>query len=235
MISERQFATLYTSFWATVLPLGESTVRGMNLRVDRVYDPFDADASAALNGFVNELAFRLAESSHRAGTKTISLKELPKVYASTESYILRLPRPSIPSSEAERDAATRDAVAIAQRLAEMIGPARGENSITFRPLFMGCGTLDACEGDILIGEDLWEVKSGDRHFRQIDIRQILIYCALNHAARTRVIDRYSLVNPRAGVVLADTIDNLVYDVAGCDPGTLFDEIIACVTMRDAST
>lgn len=234
MISERQFAALYTSFWASTLPLAESTVRAMNLRVDRVYEPLEADCPVALNGFVNEFAFRLAESSYCTGPAMIATEAISEVYGSTEAYIMRLPRPSVPSSGSERDAATRDAVAIARRLAEMITAARGDRSITFRPEFVGCGVLDACEGDILLGDDLWEVKSGDRQFRQTDVRQILIYCALNHAAKTRPIGRFSLVNPRAGIVAGGTVIDLVHDVAGCDPGTLFDEIIECVTLREGS-
>lgn len=234
MISERQFATLYTSFWASALPLAETAVRALNLRVDRVFEPLEANCEAALNGFVNEFAFRLAESSHRAESGAIMSDKIREVYGSTEAYIMRLPHPVVPSSPSEREAATRDAMAIANRLAEIIRQARGTRGVTYRPAFLGCGMLDACEGDILMGDELWEVKSGDRQFRQTDVRQILIYCAMNHAARTRQIDRYSLVNPRAGVVVGGRVGDLTYEVAGCDPGTLFDEIITCVTMAEAS-
>lgn len=234
MISEKQFAVLYTSFWAAVLPLGETAVRRMNLRVARVFNPLQADAPAAYNGFVNELAFRLVELSYRGGAGSVGEESVPEVYASTEGYIMRLPRASVPASRREREAAIRDAVVIGERLAGMIGDARGERSITFRPQFSGCGRLDACQGDVLIGDELWEVKSGDRQFRQTDVRQILIYCALNHAAKTRPIDRFSLVNPRAGIVADGTVTDLVHDIAGCDPGTLFDEIIEYVTLRETS-
>lgn len=234
LISEKQFAALYTSFWASVLPLSEAALRAMNLRVNRVYEPLETACPAVLNGFVNELAFRLTEASNGTAGDAVPSNVTPEVYSSTEAYIMRLPRPAVPSSPCERDTATSDALAIAQRLTEMIGRARGTRSVSFRPPFLGCGMLDACEGDVLIGEDLWEVKSGDRHFRQTDIRQLLIYCALNHAARSRQIDCFSLVNPRAGVVADGTISDLTHDVAGCDPGTLFDEIIACVTMGEGS-
>ena len=85
-----------------------------------------------------------------------------------------------------------------------------------------------------VGEELWEVKSGDRHFRQTDIRQVLTYCALNYASRTRVIDRFSLVNPRAGVIACGTVDDLARAVAASDPQALFEEIVAFLSFQDAS-
>jgi hypothetical protein len=235
VISERQFAGLYTSFWSTALPLAEATVREMNLRAERFFDPLEADSPTAFNGFVNELAFRVAESCHAAGLVAIASESVSTVYAPTEVYIMRLPRAVVPSNASERDAATKDAMTIAQRLLEMVSRCRGDRGVWFRPSFQGSGVLDACEGDILIGEDLWEVKSGDRHFRQTDIRQILVYCALNYAARVREITHFSLVNPRAGVMACGTVTDLAYALAGCDSNTLFDEIVGFLSSQDVST
>src|SRR5579864_8207330 len=47
------------------------------------------------------------------------------------------------------------------------------------PVFRGCGFVDECTGDLIIGNQLVEVKAGDRSFRATDIRQLLVYCALN--------------------------------------------------------
>lgn len=235
MISERQFSNLYTSFWSAALPLAEHAVRAMNFRADRLLDPFDATVAPALNGFVNELAFRLAESCHTTGAVAVPGDKTAGLYEPTIAYIKRLPRAVVPANNAERDAATHDAAILAERLLEIIKVCHNGRSVSFRPSFMGCGVLDACEGDILLGQELWEVKSGARHFRQPDVRQVLVYCALNHAAKVRAIDRIALVNSRAGVWTGGTIKEIARAVAGCDPETLFEEIVAFVSSQDVST
>src|SRR5436853_3379912 len=36
-----------------------------------------------------------------------------------------------------------------------------------RPAFFGCGMVDACEGDVLLDDALYEIKAGDRQIRSI--------------------------------------------------------------------
>jgi len=235
VISERQFSTLYTSFWSTAMPLGEAMVRAMNLRVERFTEPLNAASPSAFNGFVNELAFRLAELSSVAGAHSIDTNFLHATYPMTEAYISRLPRAVVPESATERATAGQDALALAERLLNAIRQGPGKEPVCFRPKFSGCGIHDDCEGDILIGEELWEVKSGDRQFRQNDVRQILIYCALNHFSAKHAIKRYCLVNPRVGVLASGMVRDLSRSGAGCEPQTLFEEIIEFLSLQEVST
>jgi hypothetical protein len=235
VISERQFSTLYTSFWSTAMPLGDAMVRAMNLRLERFAEPLDAASPTTLNGFVNELAFRLAESSYSAGSPSIDTTFVHAIYPTTEAYIMRLPRAVVPGNATERAMAGQDALALAETLLATIRHGSGKEPVCFRPKFSGCGIHDDCEGDILIGEELWEVKSGDRQFRLTDVRQILIYCALNHFSMKHGIKRYRLVNPRVGVMASGMVRDLSSNGAGCEPQTLFEEIIDFLSLQEVST
>jgi hypothetical protein len=51
---------------------------------------------------------------------------------------------------------------------------------------------------VLAGGILYEVKSGGRRFRSLDLRQLALYLALNHFSNQYTIHRVGLYNPREG-------------------------------------
>ncbi|HEY1537724.1 MAG TPA: hypothetical protein VGF76_27075 [Polyangiaceae bacterium] len=82
------------------------------------------------------------------------------------------------------------------------------------PTFAGCGWLSECNGDVLAGRVLYEIKSGDRLFRALDVKQILVYCALNYASNRCQIDEICLVNPREGVHFSESLNVLCEGMTG---------------------
>lgn len=64
-----------------------------------------------------------------------------------------------------------------------------DQSIDIRPMFPGCGFVDASTGDVHSYGTLYEGKSGERAFRSIDVRQLLTYVALSKASGSWDIDR----------------------------------------------
>src|SRR6266404_7727905 len=82
------------------------------------------------------------------------------------------------------------------------------------PLFPGCGFVDESEGDLLVGNTLYEIKSADRNFRLVDFRQILVYLALNTSARTYDIHNVGLINPRTGVYFEIKVDEFARSLSG---------------------
>ncbi len=79
-------------------------------------------------------------------------------------------------------------MSLAHNLSTFFRYAKARTHFTIRtirvsPRFEGCGWLDECEADFLTSNVLVEVKAGDRAFRSIDLRQVLIYCALNFASK----------------------------------------------------
>jgi len=248
MISERQFSTLYTSFWRQALPLADSYVRNLNLAVGRFASPLESESKPDRHGLINELSFRILESTPREDevkvgelvllTASYSLKidekNLPKVISETMSYISSFPGKGSGLPSPPTEAETEEAIDLAQRLHRFLRDECGSKPTLFRPSFEGCGILDSCEGDILCGDTLVEVKAGDRTFRSIDLRQVLAYCALNHINKKYKIEGIAIVNPRYGVASALKLTDVVRGLAACSPTELFDQIIEFLTLTGIS-
>jgi hypothetical protein len=83
-----------------------------------------------------------------------------------------------------------------------------------RPTFAGCGFVSDAEGDVLAGQCLYEVKAANRTFRVVDVRQLLVYMALNFAKPLNYISRLGLVNPLQGTWEEWGVDDLSWAVAG---------------------
>ena len=102
---------------------------------------------------------------------------------------------------------------------------KGEFEVIFEPEFSGCGFVDFSVGDILIGEELYEVKAGERQFRSTDVRQLLTYCALNFAAKRYSIKKAGCVNPRRGTYFSFDVNALAFEMSGKSSTELLAEIV----------
>jgi hypothetical protein len=118
----------------------------------------------------------------------------------------------------------REARRIAARLIAFFNRVAKSSLLPF-PAFRGCGWIDDCVGDVFAEGTLYEVKAGERRFRAIDLRQILIYSALNFAGGTLSIVNVCLINPRMGVVLHESLEELCQSVAGQSAAELLGEIV----------
>ena len=81
---------------------------------------------------------------------------------------------------------------------------------------------------------LFEVKTVDRSFRGVDLRQLLTYAALNFASREREISTLGLVNPRRGVFFEMPVGDLCLDIAGRSSESLFAMIIQVLSSGELS-
>lgn len=236
MISDHQFSTVYTSFWRQALPLADSYVRNLNLAVERFDPPLESKSKPNRHSLINELAFRILESAPQQDSYSLRIdeKHLPKVISETLNYISLFPSKEPGLSSPPNDEETREAIVLADRLYRFLRCNFRSKPFSFRPTFKGCGILDSCEGDILCGDTLVEVKAGDRTFRVIDLRQVLAYCALNHVSKEHKIDGIAIVNPRHGVASILRLTDIVRGLAACSPTELFDEIIEFLTLTGIS-
>jgi hypothetical protein len=78
---------------------------------------------------------------------------------------------------------------------------------------------------------LYEVKAGDRFFRSIDIRQLILYSTLSGSFK---IERLGLFNPRIGISATIPMDDLCFEISGKNSAELFSEIAAVVSSGDVS-
>src|SRR5262249_39484161 len=151
----------------------------------------------ASHGLVNELAFRLFVASARSDIPPADLA--PETVAASidgaTSHIRHMRQLSRTPITDPTSPQLVEAIALAERHLLFF---QREQGTTLLPVFPGCGWVMECAGDVLAGSTLFEVKAGQRGFRSIDLRQMLVYCALNFAAKTYDISTVCLVNPRTG-------------------------------------
>jgi hypothetical protein len=88
---------------------------------------------------------------------------------------------------------------------------------TFLPEIRGNGVLSSCFADLSIGKSLFEVKTVSRPFQSKDLRQLLVYLALQSATGERRWEDGGLFNPRRGVYAHFSIDWLVTRLSGGRP------------------
>jgi len=107
-------------------------------------------------------------------------------------------------------------------------------TILYRPIFDGCGYVDRSEGDVLTCHTLFEIKTVDRPFRSIDIRQLVTYGALNYMSQKYKIKNFGIFNPRRGVYFEMPVDTIIFEISGQSSQDLFNDIIQVVSSGDIS-
>ncbi len=221
MISELFFARERAGFWHELLPMEEKFVREVNtLRTEQFARRVNSIVPHGDRDFVNELGFRIFKetASNHGLFAVLSLRD------ETMRALVEATRVDI---EALRKDANRqfdplvitaahigEARAIAQRLRKCFALEIIAGSLTFAPTFPGCGLVDEACGDIYTDEMLVEVKAGDRTFRATDLRQLLVYCALNQAASYFTITRLAMINPRHGAKAIFALEECCLQMAG---------------------
>ena len=221
MISEHKFITSFTSVWREVMPLGDNYWRRQNLLLLPSQSKVENFVAADLRGLVNELAF-MAFCKIQTDTAVGRSIDNPEIgIAISEAvvscvpqavaYINRLAFASeTKASDVSKDCKTEAHYLTANLL--RFFPMQGVYQL--RPKFNGCGVISACEGDLISGGCLFEVKAGDRPFRISDVRQLLVYAALAYADKALTFDRIALCNPRTGFLWVKSLDSICHSLSG---------------------
>jgi hypothetical protein len=123
------------------------------------------------------------------------------------------------------DSIITEAEALTSRMASFFFERERATELVYQPTFRGCGIISDSFGDIIAGSTLYEIKTGDRPYRSVDLRQTLVYAALNYSARAFAITHLAILNPRLGTFLRFEIENLTDQLAGKTAPQLFGDII----------
>lgn len=230
VITEKRFASSHHAFWRELLPLGEHYIREVNQKLARFEEPLASASLPKYHGVVNELAFRLFI---RTATENVSLADLTDTVILTElSHTIRFieafrqhGRGSLPSLEKDEIA---EALVLVRRLSAFFQ--RGSDApLVAQPVFAGCGWLSECQGDVLSSDTLYEIKAGARPFRMLDVKQVLVYCALNFASKCYNIRDVCLLNPREGTYFSETLNRLCELISGRSAVDVLGEIVEYVS------
>lgn len=236
MISEKQFSAGFAGFWAGMMPLltpqliAEFNLTGSVLTTGRRdwVRPLVSPPSGTGNDLVAELAFGLfAESIKEAVPVSVLVTrkaQYKKIVTSAVRRIGELRRRSGRVTAAVEDG-TDEAVILAKRLVQYFRTAHTDGQIVVQPRFRGCGMLDSCYGDVLAGKCIYELKTVDRNLRSVDLRQAIIYCALNYSSQQFAIEQITILNPRRGIEYNFCVGDLIDRISGKTPAEFFHQMI----------
>jgi hypothetical protein len=240
LISELTFSREYGSFWRGLTPTSEAFIRQVNLGLsERWYRPLTGETVSARRAFVNELGFclfrDLAGGDWR-GRGWVRPSDRDAVVQAAVGEAWRRVGPLAERAGDERigveEGELREAIGLAGRLQAYFREVR---ELIIEPTFAGCGVVDQCRGDLLADSTLTEIKAGERPFRSVDIRQILTYLALNHAApEPKAILEVCLLNPRLGLAFKTTVQDLCFNVSGLETRQLLDSVSFEMSRSDVS-
>jgi hypothetical protein len=225
MTSETKFASGYSSVWREITPLSDGYWAIENMLTRRVVEPLQNRAPKDMRGLVNELAFigfsKLANTSSKPSPKQISTTIESEIRTAVD-YINRVSFADNIKHENVDSVCINESGLICKRLLDFFPS--GTTRI-IRPQFMGCGIVNSCEGDVQVGESLYEVKAGDRGFRVSDIRQLLIYAALAYSSDNLSFTKIGLFNPRTGMAWTKSIDEVCIAISGTKANDVLPRVV----------
>ncbi len=240
MISVSAFCKMHSSFWKGIAPTTDLFVRRLNLgHYEREFPEMRIPTQPMRRGFINEVAFAAFCQSVRGQQSwpraKLTKAELDQAVASVRSSTVRKELHGGP--KLEDSFAAEELLDIEEqrsRLMRFFLFNRSPDALVVEPAFPGCGIIDACKGDLIVSNILFEVKAGDRLFRSIDVRQLIMYSMLNYVSKGRGIERLGLFNPRIGVSATISIDDLCLEISGKNSAELFSEITAAISSGEIS-
>ena len=237
LISERKFSQGFASFWRSVLPMGETYTRRINHEAERFAPPMQTVIDPQRSAFISELGFRYYSRAADSFLNGLSVNVLPgpvqeDLATETWNYIRTLSgSPKMSGKPVPEDWVAAEE--LARRLAAFFW-FRRTGEMVFYPRFPGCGMIDDSVGDVLSGYELYEVKNVERDFRSIDLRQVLIYCALAYAAELPEVRSVCLVNARQGIFYASDLEEVAWGVAGTSVPELMSQIVWFISSEPQS-
>ncbi len=239
MISETAFAQHHSSIWRELIPTSELFVRRINSELyEREFAPLHSSIDPGRRGFINEIAFNLFCNWVAQGMSSWKseppISEIASCTDLARTQISKMER-LLPEAIADPSSSeTHDCLFQFYRFQCFFKQQAQGAPIAVRPHFPGCGIIDTCNGDVYFSGCLFEIKAGDRGYRSVDLRQLLIYAALNSESHTYPLCSLALFNPRTGTSFKCPLDALCFEVSGKSSAELLADIVRAISSGDIS-
>jgi hypothetical protein len=211
-------------------------IRKMNLQLyEREFPVLSSKVVPGRRGLVNEVAFSIfCQLQDRLTQPRWEDANIQRAMREATEKVASLEKVSVEKIEAMNDVEIKDCDQQVKRLQTFFIQQSKRQPLIVRPRFPGAGIIDSCEGDVMFGSNLFEVKAGQRTFRAVDLKQLLIYAALNRSAHMTPIIELGLFNPRMGISFRSSIDSICLEISGCAAAELLPEIIRILSSGDLS-
>lgn len=224
MISERAFSQAFHSFWKELLPFLTShyiTLFNEAYEVavlDDQGNPFsELELPEALDraDVASELGFRLAKLAHTSGVSLFDREALLGLLSDAVSEVqANLHRHEGRQSDIEpTNIEIDEALDLCARYADLPRLLKGAQ-MQWCPPLKGFGFINSCEADLAAGPLLVEVKTTTRRVSGRDLRQILVYLALDAAQKTYRWSSFGIFNPRRAAFSCLSVETFIAYVSG---------------------
>lgn len=198
----RSFCSGHPSKWAAVLPRSADVVKYINENLEKRPGVSGTFASVDRQAFVSEYSFRLAKNLWERSVDAIEIEELDSTWATEESvsaykYVSKLAG-VISGGWGLNPTDAKSVVSQTRSILKFVHEESSDDRgavVVFRPDFPGCGSVADCQGDIMIGNNLWELKATRYGYTSVNLRQILCYATLDWLAKKYQIQRLGFFNP----------------------------------------
>lgn len=234
MIGATRFVGAYLSFWKSMTPTIDLFVRQINLDLyERVEPPTEYQVDPSRSALVAETAFALFDQqSGQDGIEENFFENF--VEQSGAEARRRLALLNVDNIVDVLNAEELDAVKELFRRLSSFFSERFRPELIVRPNFPGCGFIDRSEADVIYDGTLFEVKTVERTFRASDIKQLIIYAALNKKAESYFIRDLGIYNPKRGTKFVMSLDDICLEIAGVSAIELLESIAYSVASGEVS-
>ena len=225
MISERQFAKGFQQLWREVLPLltphfvtvfNEVYCQKLMIKDGR-QAPVIETGDATDSSVVAEFAFHLVRLANERSIPLSEVGHCEPLLSDVEKIALKLVR-QYESRQAEIPLGfslveRSEALCLVKNYSIFLSD-RSQSAIEFRPYIPGAGFVNSCTGDLSVSTALFEIKTVNRNIAGKDIRQLLVYLALQSASGTRRWSEAGFFNPRRALVYQFSIGSVIPLLSG---------------------
>lgn len=215
MNSARRLIESSSSLWRELAPMLPNYVKHVNMGgYDRFDPPMRRETDKARHFLINEMAFKCF-----AGGITSTGVAAKAIYNGLQAkWSARLP-----ANLAIRNALTElEAEELLELISRLVVYKRAIDSdpAEFEKVVPAFGRLENVEIDILTSTSIFEVKAGERPFRSIDFRQLILAAAVLGSDQRKLV----LLNPREGVIWTESLTDFIETVCLRSMSELMPEI-----------
>lgn len=218
MISERTIAEKFASVWKLSFPfLNSNFMRVFNEgQVGKFgYSTIDVGNNIRYD-LISECAFNVVVESYnkfKIEDLVLNDKELDRIIKYTAKSIWLSGNYEI-SDLTLNEAEVEQIISLSNNLLKFIDSHPTIN-VNFRPCLKGFGFISDLEGDISIDNTLYEIKTVKRKFRTSDLKQLIVYLALQQVDDSKESWVYAgLYNPRTGAYCKFNVTSFVSSITG---------------------
>ncbi len=218
MITATYLSRGFSSFWLQLTPWLNNYVNYLNKGgLQRIDTPLFSNDSPSFRAINNTVAFYKFIELHL--TPDCS-EDLSNAMNKAFLFLKKLPRNNLDDYKL-----TNENIEIITQQARRIFYKYRNVNIIANPIFPGCGLILNAEGDFYYQDTLVEIKAGERNLYPSDIKQLIVYGALNYINKNGYpIKKFELFNPRQGIFYSESIENIGLSVSDKSIEEIFTEV-----------